>query len=343
MRDNMPLVNAKCTNCGANLKVDNTKDAAICEHCGSAFIVEKAINNYNITNNNIIHTQVVNIYENNSELEQLVENAIAYINLREFDKASNVYYKLTNEYPKDYRGWFGLFTTPFYRSLNSVYSFKLSDSVNLIKYLSYAIKLCEDNTALTTFFDFIINSYGIELKTKLLLKKDSLEVYNYNGQRLNIPTINNLTRWLIYHTDKVRQLINYEPFDRFINELTKKYINKVETGDIFPSPSNTHSLFFSSPVINLTEWNNKFNIQLLYPLLRQIKCENILLKLNMKSNSFNIICERWIYINQIFIKSPIRITKGTVYKASNLCQHCGGEFKGLFKKVCSKCGKPKDY
>ena len=28
---------------------------------------------------------------------------------------------------------------------------------------------------------------------------------------------------------------------------------------------------------------------------------------------------------------------------NNLCQYCGGEFKGLFKKVCSNCGKPKDY
>ena len=27
----------------------------------------------------------------------------------------------------------------------------------------------------------------------------------------------------------------------------------------------------------------------------------------------------------------------------NSCQYCGGEFKGLFTKVCSKCGKPKDY
>lgn len=59
----MPLVNAKCTNCGANLKVDNNKDAAICEFCGSAFIVEKAINNYSITNNNEIHANIVNIYE----------------------------------------------------------------------------------------------------------------------------------------------------------------------------------------------------------------------------------------------------------------------------------------
>ncbi len=26
-----------------------------------------------------------------------------------------------------------------------------------------------------------------------------------------------------------------------------------------------------------------------------------------------------------------------------LCRYCGGEFKGLFTKVCSKCGKTKDY
>ncbi|MBQ7345438.1 MAG: leucine-rich repeat domain-containing protein [Oscillospiraceae bacterium] len=58
----MPLVNAKCTNCGAALTVDASKDAAICEFCGSAFIVEKAINNYNITNHNHINADVVNVY-----------------------------------------------------------------------------------------------------------------------------------------------------------------------------------------------------------------------------------------------------------------------------------------
>lgn len=56
----MPLVNAKCTNCGAPLEVDHAKDAAVCSYCGSAFIVEKAINSYNISNN--ITGSVVNIY-----------------------------------------------------------------------------------------------------------------------------------------------------------------------------------------------------------------------------------------------------------------------------------------
>ena len=46
----MGLVNLKCTNCGAILKLDDSKDAAICEHCGGAFVVEKAIQYFNVTN-----------------------------------------------------------------------------------------------------------------------------------------------------------------------------------------------------------------------------------------------------------------------------------------------------
>ncbi|MBR3802992.1 MAG: TIR domain-containing protein [Clostridia bacterium] len=30
-------------------------------------------------------------------------------------------------------------------------------------------------------------------------------------------------------------------------------------------------------------------------------------------------------------------------RSAGLCQHCGGEFKGLFTKKCVRCGKPKDY
>ena len=53
----MPIVNAKCTNCGANLKVDNTKDADICSSCGSAFVVAKEINNYLLSENSSNSTQ----------------------------------------------------------------------------------------------------------------------------------------------------------------------------------------------------------------------------------------------------------------------------------------------
>ena len=60
----MPYAHAKCTNCGANLEVDNTKDAAVCPYCNTPYIVEKAIHNYNTMNN--ITADVVNIYGGNS-------------------------------------------------------------------------------------------------------------------------------------------------------------------------------------------------------------------------------------------------------------------------------------
>lgn len=58
----MPIVRAKCTSCGADLTVDSQKDAAICQYCGSAFIVEKAINSFHSENH--INAQTVNIYGN---------------------------------------------------------------------------------------------------------------------------------------------------------------------------------------------------------------------------------------------------------------------------------------
>ena len=56
----MPVVEAKCTNCGAALSVDDSKEAMVCQFCGEAFIVEKAINNYNITNNIQAQTVFIN-------------------------------------------------------------------------------------------------------------------------------------------------------------------------------------------------------------------------------------------------------------------------------------------
>ena len=49
----MELKEAVCPNCGAKLKVDPSKDAAICEYCDSPFVVEKAIANVHFGNNYI--------------------------------------------------------------------------------------------------------------------------------------------------------------------------------------------------------------------------------------------------------------------------------------------------
>ena len=45
----MAKVNAKCTNCGEVIFIENKNDANICPHCNCAFLTEKAIKLYKKT------------------------------------------------------------------------------------------------------------------------------------------------------------------------------------------------------------------------------------------------------------------------------------------------------
>ena len=47
----MSLKPAICTQCGGQIEVDDSKEAGICQFCGTAFITEKVIHQY-VTQNN---------------------------------------------------------------------------------------------------------------------------------------------------------------------------------------------------------------------------------------------------------------------------------------------------
>ena len=81
----MPLVSARCTQCGANITVDNTKDAAVCEFCGTAFITEKAISNFNITNNVNISNATINV--SGASVENLILRAEQFEAQGQYEKA----------------------------------------------------------------------------------------------------------------------------------------------------------------------------------------------------------------------------------------------------------------
>ena len=104
----MSLVAAKCTQCGADIKVDNEKDAGICEHCGTAFIVEKAINNYNtyvVNNHNYAGATINNPDVDKIALDKLFRNGKTFLELKDFRSAYEVYTKIIKEYPDRYEGY----------------------------------------------------------------------------------------------------------------------------------------------------------------------------------------------------------------------------------------------
>ena len=70
----MGFVAAKCTQCGANIEVDESKEAGVCKYCGTAFVTEKAINNYNTYTTNDYDGATINIL-NAINIEDLLELA----------------------------------------------------------------------------------------------------------------------------------------------------------------------------------------------------------------------------------------------------------------------------
>ncbi len=87
----MPMVAAKCTQCGGHLTVDSDKEAAICEFCGTPFIVEKAINNYNTTVVNNFDNATVNIIA--GDINNFLKLAKDSLEAKNYDEA----YKYANK------------------------------------------------------------------------------------------------------------------------------------------------------------------------------------------------------------------------------------------------------
>lgn len=103
----MALVQAKCENCGASLEVDNALKAAICPHCGSAYVVQDAINNYNyVTNIDNLHADVVNMVDESSSKARIAA-ADAYMKVKDYKKAEAEYTKAIEIAPQNYIGWWG--------------------------------------------------------------------------------------------------------------------------------------------------------------------------------------------------------------------------------------------
>ena len=100
----MGMIPAKCTNCGANIQVDDSKEAGICEACGTAFITEKAINNYNIKTSSVnINGENINIFQTDIDEQIAAAKKLAKEDL--VNDASKLFNELKERYPHEYKVW----------------------------------------------------------------------------------------------------------------------------------------------------------------------------------------------------------------------------------------------
>lgn len=202
----MALVQAKCTNCGANIEVDQTKEAGICPYCNTAYITQKAIINYNSTiiNNYSISAETVNITGPN--FDNLMKAAMSAFEGGNFSAAEEKFSKALEIQPDSDKarlywsicdGWtnnnfhnvtktiHSIFDTVNFASDDTKAKLLYEHLVNLRQlltfYCSYAIKLYDEDCSDSSNIEFVwehleqavaVFNVGISFLRKIATKSD---------------------------------------------------------------------------------------------------------------------------------------------------------------------------
>lgn len=164
----MPLVAAKCTQCGANIEVDDSKEAGICKFCGTAFITEKAINNYKINAEKVI-VNGENINISNYDVDSALVAVEKLINGELYDDAKKLIKEIIENCPYDYRGWWKYSEFDYY--YNDIW---FDDNPNFTK-----AKTLADDQRLTEIVTFRDCEYK-KIKQKNKKVNDFIENINYD-------------------------------------------------------------------------------------------------------------------------------------------------------------------
>jgi tetratricopeptide (TPR) repeat protein len=102
----MGFVAARCTQCGADIEVDDTKEAGICRHCDTAFVTKRVINNHNT---NITKHITKNIHgREKTEAEEFLANGETLLRLKDWEKAREAFVSAAKAKPDDFKTWLGL-------------------------------------------------------------------------------------------------------------------------------------------------------------------------------------------------------------------------------------------
>ncbi len=206
----MPLVPAKCTQCGASLTVDPSKEAAICPYCNQAYIVEKAINYYNttnVTNIDTLHADKV-IVESSDSAENLLRAGETHIRLKNYIEAVLKFEEMCNKFPHNFRAWYGRL-----RALTNDFityeKFKEYSPHDKWEFFTKAMDQHTKNTSKTNL-KYCADLLGVCERYCIIIADELPKPENY------LETINSVLSFvknvLVDHSKSIRE--NYDPIEK---------------------------------------------------------------------------------------------------------------------------------
>ena len=228
------LVPGTCTNCGASLQVDPSLQAAICPSCGTPYIVQQAINNFNIHSSGNISIENAVITVPGANAENYVKRAIGLEQQCELEKALEYYNKALDA---DAGNQDALVSVARIKELLDDYCYKVG-TANLV-FSSGKLMLKRDKLIYITTKGKV-TTHDLSLMTDIKVHIGCLEfVYNgnkdwpvsYGGEKTSdwvaVLTKAKMGEYPKITMDSILQQPNYNSYhDKFVKFLSSKGINE---------------------------------------------------------------------------------------------------------------------
>lgn len=346
----------KCDFCGGGLIIDDSREFAVCEFCGTKYMASTLRAKIQEIRGTVKVEGAIETTVGNAEKERLLENAETYLRIFEYSKAYQTYLSVANQYPNDYRGWWGTFVVLIEQYFETgIFEINQID----VKAVLNAFNLADNKSVFKTYFDKIADRYGSSLR---IIKNIRGDFINPNLKIVNANTLGDIDTfsfWLIYGTTLLFDTFTNK-LQKMILELTESFARKLKSGELYPS------IVYTCPPL----YNSKWNIDIThykgfcYMISRVLGCKFSTWQPNpdISSQTKKVLGRNQVFINEgialigkwFFYKSdygrpterillPKEISIEDIRKFAGVCIHCGAPFKGAFSKTCSKCGKAKDY
>ncbi|MEE0857186.1 MAG: hypothetical protein U0L58_07825 [Ruminococcus sp.] len=163
---------------------------------------------------------------------------------------------------------------------------------------------------------------------KILISRDTDNEYGYtyNLDVLDKPFVRqDIELYSGLSIETILSVINSTPNEKLVEIKRWKPLSSWSNSIYHSNDSSIHiNKVYISGNLLVIEYTEKCYNKNIHMLSYEVK----------KKNVFGID-----FLDKLIIAHKVSVIR----KSNKVCQYCGGLFTGRFHKVCSKCGKPKDY
>lgn len=315
----------KCDFCDGGLIIDDSREFAVCEFCGTKYMASTLRAKIQEIKGTVTVEGAVETIVGKSENDRLLKNARAFYNIGEVKKALIAYKEINNLFPECKDGWIDsleivinegccLGVSTYYGQKSTVLTYNLEEVIDEInRFCRILTRLTNNNFSAEPYQNKFVNNIcngNIYMDTSLIYKISEL------SSKLQEFLTPQQTQYIISQGKTNASLIN--AFHQNIN-YTEYYILKEYTDkqDYFWYICN----LFIGRMLFISKWESSDNDSL-----------GIDIKAKKSANTTELQ-------NKLQKQNQLQ----TERKQKGVCPYCGNSFKGMFSKVCSQCGHPKDY